>query len=66
MVVVVLVWLVVVSFQYDGLVFIVMVRHLFVFKLLEQTKYVQTKTKNQINGCQCVTELESKIFKLKK
>ena len=41
-VVVVLVQLVVVSYQYGDLVFVVIMRHLFVFKRFERAKYIQS------------------------
>ena len=48
MVVVVLVRQVVVSSQYDGSVFVVVVRHFFVFGLFERAKYIRLETINQI------------------
>ena len=45
MVVVVLLWRVVVSSQYDGLVFVVMVRRLFVLERFERAKH-KSKKKN--------------------
>ena len=48
MVAVVLVRQVVVSFQYDGSVFVVVVRYFFVFGRFERTKYIRLETINQI------------------
>ena len=62
MIVVVLVRRVVGLSQYDSLVFIVMIRHLCVFRRFEQAKYIRSKTRNQINGHQYAAELESKVF----
>ena len=50
---------VVVSSQYDDLVFVVVVRRLFVFELFKRVKYIQSETRNQINGRQYATELSS-------
>ena len=58
MVVIVLVWWVIVSSQYNGLVFVVVVRRLFVFKRFRQIKYIPSKTINQINGRQYDIEFE--------
>ena len=49
MVVVVLVR-VIVSSQHDGLVFVVVVRHLFVFERFERAKYIRSKIRNQIKS----------------
>ena len=58
-VVVVFVRQVVVSSQYDDLVFVVVVRRLFMFELFKRVKYIQSETRNQINGRQYATELPS-------
>ena len=44
------------------LVFVIVVQRLFVFEQFKQTKYIQSETKNQINGHQYVAELESNVF----
>ena len=62
MVVVVLLRWVVVSSQYDGLVFIIVVQRLFVFGRSEQVKYIRSNVRNQINGRWYAAELESKVF----
>ena len=49
-VVFILVRRVVVSSQYDGLVFVVLMRHLFVFGRFERAKYIRLETINQFNG----------------
>ena len=49
MIIVVLVQWVVVSFQYDNLVFVVVLRCLFVFEQFEQTKCIRLEARNQIN-----------------
>ena len=59
---VVLVQRVVVSSQVDDLVFVFMVRHLFVFRHFERVKYIRLDTTNQINCHQYVAELELKIL----
>ena len=59
-VVVVLVW-VTVSSQYDDLVFVVVVRRLFVFERFERVKYIQSEIRNQVN-IRHVVELESKVI----
>ena len=61
-VVVILMQRVVVSSQYDGLVFAFIMRCLFVFWQFEWAKYIRSKTINQINGCQYATELELNVF----
>ena len=53
----VLVQQVVVSFQYDGLIFFVMVRRLFVFERFERAKHIRSEIRKQING-QYAIELE--------
>ena len=53
---------VVTSSQYDFLVFVAIVRHLFVLERFERTKYIRSKTKNQINDRQYATEPESKVL----
>ena len=58
-VVVVLVRRMVVSSQYNGLVFIVVVQRLFVFEGFRRAKYIQSETRNQTNGRRYGTELES-------
>ena len=50
------------SSQYDGLVFVVVVRYLFVFERFKQAKYIRSETRNQINSHQYTVELESKVF----
>ena len=57
--VVVLMWIVVVVSQYDGLIFVVVVRHFFVFGRFRQTKYIRSEIENQINSRQYAVELES-------
>ena len=57
MVVAVLVRRVVVLSQYNGLVFVVMVRRLFVFRRFDRAKYIQSKTINQIND-RCRTRVK--------
>ena len=54
-------WVVVLS-QYDVLVFVVVVHRLFVFGRFKRVKCILSKTKNQINSCLFVVELESNIF----
>ena len=61
-VVVVLVQRVVVSSQCDNLVFVVVVRRLFVFGLFEWVKYIRSKTINQINSRQNAVKMKSKVF----
>ena len=48
--------------QYVGLVFVVVVRYLFVFEKFERAKYIRLEIRNQINGHQYVAELKSNIF----
>ena len=48
-VVVILVQRVVVLFQCDSLVFVVVVQRLFVFGRFERAKYIRLDTRNQIN-----------------
>ena len=62
MVIIVLVQQVVVSSHYDGLVFNVLMRHLFMFKRFELAKYIRSEIRNQINGRQYAAELELKVF----
>ena len=62
MVVVVLVRRVVVPSQYDDLVFVAVVRCLFVFGRFEQAKYIRSEIRNQINGRQFTAKLESKVL----
>ena len=47
--------------QYDGLVFVVVVRHLFVFGRFERAKYIRLEKINQFNGRQYAAKLESKV-----
>ena len=51
--------LIVLSSQYDVLVFVVVVQCLFVFEQFIRRKYIRLKTIYQINSHQYVTELES-------
>ena len=48
----------VVSSQYNNLVFIVVMRRLFMFGQFEQAKYIRSETINQINDRQYIIELE--------
>ena len=47
-----------VSSQYDDLVFVVVMRRLFMFRRFKRIKYIQSETINQINSHQYVIELE--------
>ena len=60
--VVVLVWLIVVLSKYDLLVFVVVMRRLFMFRRFRQAKYIQSDTTNQINDRHYVVELKSYVF----
>ena len=55
---------VIVLSQYNISIFVVVVRHLFVFERFKRVKYIQSETIYQINGHQYVIELESYIFYL--
>ena len=61
-VVVVLVWLVVVSSQYDVLVFVVIMRRLFMFGRFREAKFIRSNIRNQINGRRYAVELEPNVF----
>ena len=52
---------VIVASHYDCFVFVVMVRHLFVFERFKQAKYIRSEIINQIN-CQYAAELESNVL----
>ena len=61
-VIVVFVQRVVVSSQYDVSIFVVVVCHSFVFMRFIRAKYIQSKTRHQINDHQYDVELESYVF----
>ena len=51
-------WLLLLSWcgRYDNLVFVIVVRHLFVFGRFERVKYIRSTIRNQINGRQHAAE----------
>ena len=50
------------SSQYDSLVFVVVVRCLFVFEQFERAKYIRSETRNQINSCQYVANWSQRYY----